>query len=253
MFTSLPLIQPRDAHTLWYSSPTSNAAPPHQPASANDPFTAPHARTHPSSSSATLNTMNPLAALRAQENFIASRKANIARFGAHWIRPAGVGKTYQAAMDEAIEREEAARLAEREAAMQELDGAWGEEEEEEEAVEGEEGVEEDAVEDEEEEVDLDEEVPEAGSYQHTDTSASDASDADAEVDLDGEIPEASQQHTDTDSSGHGDEDGLPTAAPVQSRAQTGALRSASNALGSAPAAGRGQGQGQGQGGRRRRP
>ena len=48
--------------------------------------------------------------LRQSENFVAQRKVNIQRFGASWIRPPGVSKTYQAAMDEAAEREEQDRL-----------------------------------------------------------------------------------------------------------------------------------------------
>ena len=56
---------------------------------------------------------NSLHLLRQTEFFIAQRKINIQRFGAGWIRPPGVGKTYQASMDEAAEREEHARLLER--------------------------------------------------------------------------------------------------------------------------------------------
>ncbi|KAI9853180.1 MAG: hypothetical protein M1838_000036 [Thelocarpon superellum] len=155
MLSSLPLIQPRDAHTLWYtSSSSSGTAWPHNSGSGGDlsqgnqthgglvggdafiaggahDHTGGNARTsfnasssgphNTARSSATLN--NPLAALRAQENFIAARKTHIARFGACWIRPPGVGKTYQAAMDEEAEREEAARLAERELAMMEEEAA----------------------------------------------------------------------------------------------------------------------------------
>lgn len=45
-------------------------------------------------------------ALRADENAIATRKANIRRFGAGWLRPPGIGKTLQGMEDERIEREE---------------------------------------------------------------------------------------------------------------------------------------------------
>ncbi len=51
------------------------------------------------------------------------RKQNVRRFGAGWLRPPGVPKTYQAAMDEAAEREEQEVLARREAAMLEMAGA----------------------------------------------------------------------------------------------------------------------------------
>ena len=56
------------------------------------------------------SSIDSLALLRQSENTIAQRKINIQRFGASWIRPPGVGKTYQAAMDEAIEREEHERM-----------------------------------------------------------------------------------------------------------------------------------------------
>lgn len=44
--------------------------------------------------------------LRADENAIATRKANIRRFGAGWLRPPGIGKTLQGLEDERLEREE---------------------------------------------------------------------------------------------------------------------------------------------------
>lgn len=106
-----------------------------------------------------------LAALLHDENMIEQRKLNVRRFGAGWIRPPGIAKTYQAAMDEAAEREEQELLARREAAMMELANAQEQEEEEarrremierglaEERGEAAEG------EDEEGEADLDAEVP----------------------------------------------------------------------------------------------
>lgn len=45
------------------------------------------------------------------------------RFGAAWLRPPGVAKTYQAQMDEEAERAEQAELARREALMSELAAA----------------------------------------------------------------------------------------------------------------------------------
>lgn len=45
-------------------------------------------------------------ALLADENAIATRKANIRRFGAGWLRPPGVAKTLQGMEDEQLEREE---------------------------------------------------------------------------------------------------------------------------------------------------
>jgi hypothetical protein len=55
-----------------------------------------------------------LSALAADENLILQRKQNVQRFGANWIRPPGVAKTYQATMDEVAEREEQEILARRE-------------------------------------------------------------------------------------------------------------------------------------------
>jgi len=64
-----------------------------------------------------------LAALRADEANIEQRKQNVRRFGATWLRPPGVAKTYQAQMDEEAERAEQAELARREALMSELAAA----------------------------------------------------------------------------------------------------------------------------------
>jgi len=64
-----------------------------------------------------------LAALRADEANIEQRKQNVRRFGAAWLRPPGVAKTYQAQMDEEAERAEQAELARREALMNELAAA----------------------------------------------------------------------------------------------------------------------------------
>ena len=196
---------------LWYSTPTAALPSAGNNAATSDPFAQPngsrtqatnnhHQHSHHHQSSHT----NPLAALRAQENFIALRKSHIARFGACWIRPAGVAKTYQAAMDEVAERAEAERMAEREAVMaDEMEGddeeeeGWEEEDEEEGmgmgGAEGEDGVggavegaeeEEEADAEVEAERDLDDDVPEAGSYQHTDTEVEDVSDEDDEEEED---------------------------------------------------------------------
>jgi hypothetical protein len=185
-----------------------------------------------------------LAQLVADENAIEQRKQNVRRFGAGWIRPPGIAKTYQATMDELAEREEQEILARRDMQLQELanaqeleaqrqqqqedggdmDGAADADGEgqrdlddevpeaeditfnEESLVEGsqlvEDGLDMDADLDAEmdmermldmeeadmtgmlDERDLDDDVPEAGSYQHTDTEAED----DSEI---GEVSEAS--------------------------------------------------------------
>jgi hypothetical protein len=132
---------------------------------------------------------NYLTQLQLDEEFVVQRKLNIQRFGAAWIRPPGVPKTYQMVMDEQAEREEADAQAAREAQMMqgveetEFDPAEDEEEGAEQDLDDQIPEAEDLVGDEEEELaeedegmdeqDLDDDVPEAGSYQHTDTEQSD--------------------------------------------------------------------------------
>lgn len=108
-----------------------------------------------------------LAALNADENVIYQRKQNVRRFGAGWIRPPGVAKTYQAIMDEALEREEQEALARREQVLLDLAAAQTEAANQEVAAEGED------QEMAEGERDLDDDVPEAEA-DHSDISASDA-------------------------------------------------------------------------------
>jgi len=141
-----------------------------------------------------------LSTLLADESLIATRKLNIRRFGASWIRPPGVGKTLQGMQDERAEREEQelaqarelAALEEAQVAVREgtvdgdgerdldedvpdadADAEEGEEWEDEmaEGMEMEMGMEigDPGDGDVDEERDLDEDVPEAGSYEHTDT------------------------------------------------------------------------------------
>jgi Apc15p protein len=64
-----------------------------------------------------------LSALVADENLIETRKLNVRRFGAHWLRPPGVAKTFQARMDEEEERKEQLEMQRREAQMAELQAA----------------------------------------------------------------------------------------------------------------------------------
>ena len=114
-----------------------------------------------------------LAALSADENVIDQRKQNVRRFGAGWIRPPGVAKTYQAAMDEAAEREEQEILARREQALLDLAAAQQDAANEEARAEGEDD---EMVEGER---DLDDEVPEAEADE-SDASRSDDSASEAE-------------------------------------------------------------------------
>ncbi|EOD52184.1 hypothetical protein UCRNP2_990 [Neofusicoccum parvum UCRNP2] len=203
---SLPLIIPHDDHSIWhYSSPHLRPNPP-SPTNAAVPNNQPHDGVVGGAGSAQhqhlhrRNNQPPrssaLATLLHDENTIEQRKQNVRRFGAGWIRPPGIAKTYQAAMDEAAEREEQEILARREAAMMELANAQEQEEEEarrremierglaEERGEGEEADDEDG------EVDLDAEVP----------------------DLDADVPEGSlgggseEEEDDDDEDEDGDED-----------------------------------------------
>jgi len=102
-----------------------------------------------------------LAQLLADEHAISSRKHNIRRFGAGWIKPPGVAKTLQAETEEKAEREEQEALQRREQMMMDMQAQQEvEEARNRAAAAAEEGGEEADVEGEEER-DLDEEIPDA--------------------------------------------------------------------------------------------
>ncbi|KAL8937701.1 MAG: hypothetical protein Q9216_004296 [Gyalolechia sp. 2 TL-2023] len=103
-----------------------------------------------------------LASLRADELAVHNRKANIRRFGAGWLRPPGIPKTLQGLADERAEREEQELTAGREAAMLEAQAAAEEEEAAAVAAELGVGAPEGQVAEEDDEMNLDDEVPEAG-------------------------------------------------------------------------------------------
>ncbi|KAI9748618.1 MAG: hypothetical protein M1835_001752 [Candelina submexicana] len=241
MIPSLPLITPHDAHLLWYTPSTTNTTTspsflePHPTTTTynnnNNPNPPPphHPPRRPNPNNNT--TRSRLAQVQHSRHLLTQRKQNIRRFGSTWIRPPGVGKTYQAMMDEAAEREEQVAEAERELRLLEEQEAAEEEEAEAmgmgmgaleegggevgmgerdldedvpEAGEGEEEGGEEGFSGEEEvggdgdegvlgegvgdgvggiggegvDRDLDEDVPEAGSYQHTDTEVEDESSQD---------------------------------------------------------------------------
>ncbi|KAB8648503.1 hypothetical protein FH972_026159 [Carpinus fangiana] len=122
MLTSVPILPPRDSHTLWYT-PTHFPAPAHthsNPAAAA--AAAPHDR--PKKDKAAPARPSALRQLLADEAEIEKRKTNVARFGAVWIRPPGISKTFQAMVDEAAERAEHEALAAREAAAAEQQAAF---------------------------------------------------------------------------------------------------------------------------------
>jgi len=205
MLSSLPLIAPRDSHSLWYTpSSTFSLVPPAPPATevlstspqlsqnihpAGGISLRPQTRTRPPG-------VSPLAQLALDEQSVSQRKLNIQRFGAAWIRPPGIAKTYQGELDEKAEREE----AEQQEMMDEG---------------GEEGV---FPVDMEElgdttahaEQDLDAEIPEAesdldGDIPEGDSFADDL-DEDPEVDLDADIPEAEAETLWDDSDDEDEED-----------------------------------------------
>ncbi|KAF2471388.1 uncharacterized protein BDR25DRAFT_325135 [Lindgomyces ingoldianus] len=153
---SLPLITPRPDASLWPSHRLSNtsfdapSADSQNPSSSNGHRRPNSRHGHHSSSS-----RSALAALAADENVIYQRKQNVRRFGAGWIRPPGVAKTYQATMDEAAEREEQEILARREQVLLDLAAAQTETANQQQAAEG---ADEEMA---EPERDLDDEVPEA--------------------------------------------------------------------------------------------
>ncbi|KAH0565630.1 hypothetical protein GP486_000988 [Trichoglossum hirsutum] len=193
--SSLPSITPRDAHTLWYTPlsgySTSSAfdSQPQDTPSTLSQNAQPYQGLH--SSRRANHRNNHLLQLQLDEELVAMRKVAIQRFGAAWIRPPGISKTYQMMTDEQAEREEAEAQAAREAQMmqgvEETEFDPAEEEdgveqdlddqipEAEELVVDDELDEEDLAEEDEgmDERDLDDDVPEAGSYQHTDTEQSD--------------------------------------------------------------------------------
>ncbi|ORY18032.1 hypothetical protein BCR34DRAFT_554693 [Clohesyomyces aquaticus] len=152
---SLPFITPRPDASLWPSHRLTNthyfdtSTTDSQNPSAHNGNRRPRSRHGPHSS------RSVLAALSADENVIHQRKQNVRRFGAGWIRPPGVLKTYQATMDEAAEREEQEILARREQALLDLQAAQTETANQQAAAAGED--EEMA----EPERDLDDDVPEA--------------------------------------------------------------------------------------------
>lgn len=118
-------------HTLWYSpsylpSTTPIDLFPIPPPAAGSTHTAPPPRKRRDDSNI---APSPLTLLLAEEAAITARKANIRKFGATWIRPPGIAKTYQAMVDEAAERAEQEVLARREMEMAAMRAAMEREEE----------------------------------------------------------------------------------------------------------------------------
>jgi hypothetical protein len=240
--------------------------------------------------------------LTEDEKLIEQRKLNVRRFGAAWLRPPGVAKTFQARMDEDQERAEQAEMARREAQLLEMaqaaeaeaGNAEAEQEQEEErdldadvpdAEEEEDEEEDEDEEDSDEEVtgvdvtfneeslmegsidgdgrdelemeeaeligrlqderdlglerDLDDSVPEAGSYQHTDTEleddTSEEEDSDAEP-LSRQTPRSVPRNPVRTSGGNVRSSRILANDPAD-------IMGSSSFVGSSPAMGRGPGQG----------
>ncbi|KAI9661414.1 MAG: hypothetical protein M1831_003147 [Alyxoria varia] len=220
MLSSLPPIIPHDAHNLWSPAPSSIASrPPATPAGRATSRSEQQSRraAERRDGGQIGQQKSALELVRADEELLSYRKANIRRFGAGWLRPPGVPKTYQAMIDEAVERAEQEALARREAAINEAQAAAEEEARQQMAMDvdgggvitgdgmerdlddevpeaNEDGDDEDEDEDEDEddeeegyssdeaaqqqERDLDNSIPEAGSYQHTDTEVEDSTTSD---------------------------------------------------------------------------
>lgn len=150
---SLPLIAPRPDPSLW---PSHRVGAFNFEGASNDPQnpSAGAGHRHPNSQNLHLGARSTLSTLVADENNIFQRKQNVRKFGAGWIRPPGVAKTYQARMDEDAEREEQEILAQREQALLNLAAAQTDAANQETAAQGDEEMAEG-------ERDLDDDVPEA--------------------------------------------------------------------------------------------
>ena len=196
------------SHLLWYtpSSTYSFSPTPQQPFSSSNSngSATPVGPQNPSAQGQNQHNrprndgISALRQLELDEQSVAQRKLQIQRFGAAWIKPPGMLKTYQGELDEKAEREE----AEAQEMMEEVD------------VPGEGGfdVDEDGqaihatrdldanVPDGGEVSDLDDNIPEAGSFldgvgddddgEEEEGGGGGGGGGDGEVDLDADIPEA---------------------------------------------------------------
>lgn len=133
MLSSLPPLFPHDvtfpitppstlhqanlyqAHSLYYPSLSTHQPPPpsQNPQNPNNILSRTPAVNQYHRTDTPIPVRTALSILRADENTVAIRKANIRRFGAGWLRPLGVGKTLQGMADERAEREEQEGVAQR--------------------------------------------------------------------------------------------------------------------------------------------
>ncbi|KAH9908077.1 Apc15p protein-domain-containing protein [Xylariomycetidae sp. FL2044] len=119
MLSLLPDLTPRDSHAFWYAS-SRNPLPSNN---YHDALANPH-----DLSAATLHGANhrrgahlversPLARLRADEQNLDRRRANVRSFGSTWLKPPGVAKTLHQIREERREAEDNQELMRREQQM----------------------------------------------------------------------------------------------------------------------------------------
>ncbi|KAI5800239.1 Apc15p protein-domain-containing protein [Peziza echinospora] len=189
MISSVPLLAPRDAHSLWYTPSRSFALTP--PSSATPSLSNSGAaqnlnlnelhQSRQNQNQQKRTHISPLAQLALDEQQVEQRKLHIQRFGATWIRPPGFHKTLQGELDERAERAEAERVAlleEQAGGEEEVIDTGGDEDEHA-------GMDGNVMQGGEDVEDLDAQIPEGESYEGEDEGTEDEA-----VDLDEEIPEA---------------------------------------------------------------
>ncbi|KAL7623977.1 hypothetical protein AAE478_005534 [Parahypoxylon ruwenzoriense] len=147
MLSLLPDLAPRDSHSLWYTSSRNPLSSSSSYASVNFDAYAPHAdpnapspphhqqqQHHHATAAAVANAhgphrrgggahlleRSPLARLRADEQNLERRRANVTNFGSAWLKPLGVPKTLHQLREERREAEEHQEALRREQLAQEL-------------------------------------------------------------------------------------------------------------------------------------
>ncbi|KAI5247350.1 hypothetical protein E4T43_02104 [Aureobasidium subglaciale] len=156
---SLPLLAPQNEYSFFLSPHLRPPPTPNDPSSHTADNNAAQQSRRRNNLQSSAPTRQSLAQLLADEHAISSRKHNIRRFGAGWIKPPGVAKTLQAETEEKIEREEQEAQQRREQMMMDMQAQQEVEEARNRANAA--AEEENGGEEEQEERDLDEEIPDA--------------------------------------------------------------------------------------------
>ncbi|KAI5195174.1 hypothetical protein E4T39_08318 [Aureobasidium subglaciale] len=188
---SLPLLAPQNEYSFFLSPhlrppPTSN-----DPSSHTTDNNAAQQSRRQNNLQSSAPTRQSLAQLLADEHAISSRKHNIRRFGAGWIKPPGVAKTLQAETEEKIEREEQEAQQRREQMMMDMQ-AQQEVEEARNRANAAAEEENPGGEEEQEERDLDEEIPDAD-VEDEESEGDDISDSDEDDDEEEEEMQSEMQ------------------------------------------------------------